>query len=143
MADQVTQLQKLAAINELNIIQLRAEIHTLPSETGLEILEFRRIVKHVQKGEREARQAKKEMVTKRLAAVLKKTHPALDLYAKRRQGEVTISWVALARLTDISPDSYRIEWNLAEANAKHIDMDAITLKLAERDKKPGADIVWG
>ena len=52
------------------IENLRAEIHTLASETGLEILEFRRIVKHVQKGEREARQAKKEMVEANLRLVI-------------------------------------------------------------------------
>ena len=52
------------------IDQLRAEIHTLASETGLEIPEFRRIVKAVQKGEREARQAKKEMVEANLRLVI-------------------------------------------------------------------------
>ena len=52
------------------IDQLRSDIHTLASETGLEILEFRRIVKHVQKGEREARQAKKEMVEANLRLVI-------------------------------------------------------------------------
>ena len=52
------------------IEQLRGEIHTLASETGLEISEFRRIVKAVQKGEREARQAKKEMVEANLRLVI-------------------------------------------------------------------------
>ena len=47
-----------------------SEIHTLASETGLEITEFRRIVKAVQKGEREARQAKKEMVEANLRLVI-------------------------------------------------------------------------
>ena len=41
---------------------LRAEIQELVQETGLDISEYRRIVHTVQKGEREARQAKKEMV---------------------------------------------------------------------------------
>ena len=50
--------------------ELRTEIHSLASETGLEILEFRRIVKAVQKGEREARQAKKEMVEANLRLVI-------------------------------------------------------------------------
>ena len=49
---------------------LRGEIRTLASETGLEIGEFRRIVRHVQKGEREARQAKKEMVEANLRLVI-------------------------------------------------------------------------
>ena len=50
--------------------QIRDEIRTLASETGLEITEFRRIVKAVQKGEREARQAKKEMVEANLRLVI-------------------------------------------------------------------------
>jgi len=49
---------------------IRGEIHTLATETGLEIPEFRRIVKAVQKGEREARQAKKEMVEANLRLVI-------------------------------------------------------------------------
>ncbi|BDA85764.1 RNA polymerase sigma factor RpoD [Aureimonas sp. SA4125] len=49
---------------------LRQDIQNLASETGLEITEFRRIVHMVQKGEREARQAKKEMVEANLRLVI-------------------------------------------------------------------------
>lgn len=52
------------------IKSLREEIHTLASETGLEIQEFRKIVLMVQKGEREARQAKKEMIEANLRLVI-------------------------------------------------------------------------
>jgi RNA polymerase primary sigma factor len=52
------------------IAHIRQEIKTLAEETGLEITEFRRIVKAVQKGEREARQAKKEMVEANLRLVI-------------------------------------------------------------------------
>src|SRR6185437_5924449 len=52
------------------IEQIRGEIHQLATETGLEIPEYRRIVKAVQKGEREARQAKKEMVEANLRLVI-------------------------------------------------------------------------
>jgi RNA polymerase primary sigma factor len=52
------------------IDQIRGDIHALASETGLEITEYRRIVKAVQKGEREARQAKKEMVEANLRLVI-------------------------------------------------------------------------
>jgi RNA polymerase primary sigma factor len=52
------------------IKQLRGEIQQLATETGLEITEFRRIVQMVQKGEREARQAKKEMVEANLRLVI-------------------------------------------------------------------------
>jgi RNA polymerase primary sigma factor len=50
--------------------ELRDEIHKLAAETGLEIKEFRSIVHKVQKGEREARQAKKEMVEANLRLVI-------------------------------------------------------------------------
>jgi RNA polymerase primary sigma factor len=53
-----------------HIKELRTNIHTLASETGLEIGEFRKIVHMVQKGERETRQAKKEMVEANLRLVI-------------------------------------------------------------------------
>ncbi|HKC32115.1 MAG TPA: sigma-70 family RNA polymerase sigma factor, partial [Xanthobacteraceae bacterium] len=52
------------------IRDIRHQIHTLAGETGLEIQEFRKIVHMVQKGEREARQAKKEMVEANLRLVI-------------------------------------------------------------------------
>ncbi|QIB32592.1 RNA polymerase sigma factor RpoD [Ancylobacter pratisalsi] len=52
------------------IRDLRSHIHTLATETGLEIQEFRKIVQMVQKGEKEARQAKKEMVEANLRLVI-------------------------------------------------------------------------
>ena len=52
------------------IKELRGNIHALATETGLEIGEFRKIVHMVQKGEREARQAKKEMVEANLRLVI-------------------------------------------------------------------------
>ncbi len=50
--------------------ELRGEIQNLAAETGLQISEFRKIVHIVQKGEREARQAKKEMVEANLRLVI-------------------------------------------------------------------------
>jgi len=52
------------------IKKLRGDIQALATETGLEIGEFRRIVHKVQKGEREARIAKKEMVEANLRLVI-------------------------------------------------------------------------
>ncbi len=49
---------------------IRQEIQYLAGETGLETGEFRKIVQMVQKGEREARQAKKEMVEANLRLVI-------------------------------------------------------------------------
>jgi len=62
--------QNLVKTERPQIEIIRSDIHTLATETGLEIPEFRRIVKNVQKGEREARQAKKEMVEANLRLVI-------------------------------------------------------------------------
>ncbi|MBZ8132184.1 RNA polymerase sigma factor RpoD [Afifella sp. IM 167] len=53
-----------------HIHPIRTEIQELAAGTGLEIGEFRNIVHKVQKGEREARQAKKEMVEANLRLVI-------------------------------------------------------------------------
>ena len=50
--------------------EFRREIQHLASDTGLEVAEFRRIVKIVQKGEKEAREAKREMVEANLRLVI-------------------------------------------------------------------------
>lgn len=59
------------AVRETKAIQvLRSEIQMLAQETGISIGEFRRIVNQVQKGEREATIAKKEMVEANLRLVI-------------------------------------------------------------------------
>jgi RNA polymerase primary sigma factor len=60
----------LVASDKDKIKEHRTQIHNLAGETGLEIGEFRKIVQMVQKGEREARQAKKEMVEANLRLVI-------------------------------------------------------------------------
>ncbi|MDR6624118.1 RNA polymerase sigma factor RpoD [Caulobacter segnis] len=53
-----------------SISDIRQEIAALATETGVPIDDYRRIVQTVQKGEREARQAKKEMVEANLRLVI-------------------------------------------------------------------------
>ncbi len=62
--------KSLVAKNKEQIKSHRHDIHALASETGLEIGEFRTIVHMVQKGEREAHHAKKEMVEANLRLVI-------------------------------------------------------------------------
>ncbi|MBV8839648.1 MAG: RNA polymerase sigma factor RpoD [Alphaproteobacteria bacterium] len=74
----LNRVSKLAAKGWKNFVahdkdrikSIRGDIQTLATETGLEIAEFRKIVHMVQKGEREARQAKKEMVEANLRLVI-------------------------------------------------------------------------
>jgi RNA polymerase primary sigma factor len=62
--------KSLVARDKDKVKQHRHEIQVLAGETGLEIGEFRKIVHMVQEGEREARQAKKEMVEANLRLVI-------------------------------------------------------------------------
>jgi RNA polymerase primary sigma factor len=62
--------KNLVARDKDRIKDLRSQIHSLAEETGLEIQEYRKIVQMVQKGEREAHQAKKEMVEANLRLVI-------------------------------------------------------------------------
>src|SRR6202163_1571553 len=62
--------KSLVAKDKDRIKHHRHEIQVLAGETGLEIGEFRKIVHMVQKGEREALQAKKEMVEANLRLVI-------------------------------------------------------------------------
>ncbi|MCY1668286.1 RNA polymerase sigma factor RpoD [Rhizobium sp. SL86] len=62
--------KEFARAESNTIREIRQEIQNLATETGISITEFRRIVSMVQKGEREARIAKKEMVEANLRLVI-------------------------------------------------------------------------
>ena len=61
---------RFVARERKTVENIREEIAMLAQETGVPVDEFRRIVQAVQKGEREARQAKKEMVEANLRLVI-------------------------------------------------------------------------
>ena len=62
--------QMLIERSTTKIEELRAEMAQVGQYVGVDISEFRRIVQQVQKGEKEARQAKKEMVEANLRLVI-------------------------------------------------------------------------
>ncbi|MDA7788054.1 RNA polymerase sigma factor RpoD, partial [Sphingomonadaceae bacterium] len=73
MDDRVKKDKKWAAFAEkegVAVERIRAEISDIAANTGMSLPEFRRIVNMVQKGEREARIAKKEMVEANLRLVI-------------------------------------------------------------------------
>ena len=61
---------KFAELAEREVVALRESINTISARTNLPIGEFKRIVSTVQKGEREASRAKKEMVEANLRLVI-------------------------------------------------------------------------
>lgn len=73
LANMASKDKKWAAFAEKEadaVERIRAEISDIASATGMSLNEFRRIVNMVQKGEREARIAKKEMVEANLRLVI-------------------------------------------------------------------------
>ena len=73
LTDRAKKDKKWAAFAEKEadaVERIRAEISDIASQTGMSLEEFRRIVNMVQKGEREARIAKKEMVEANLRLVI-------------------------------------------------------------------------
>ncbi|QUS35480.1 RNA polymerase sigma factor RpoD [Falsirhodobacter algicola] len=62
--------QTLMEKSRAKVEELRAEMAQVGQYVGVDISEFRRIVQQVQKGEKEARQAKKEMVEANLRLVI-------------------------------------------------------------------------
>ena len=73
LASQAGKDKKWAAFAETEldpVERIRAEVADIASATGMALIEFRRIVNMVQKGEREARIAKKEMVEANLRLVI-------------------------------------------------------------------------
>jgi RNA polymerase primary sigma factor len=62
--------QKLSAARAPEVAEIRRQIGAIAGEAGLPVPEFRRIVQTVQKGEKEAAKAKKEMVEANLRLVI-------------------------------------------------------------------------
>jgi len=155
--------KSLVAQETEHINGIRSEINALASETGLEIGEIRRIARMVQKGEREANQAKKEMVEANLRLVIsiaKKYRncglqfldliqegniglmKAVDKFNYRRGykfGTYAIWWIrqAVGRSTADHARTIRIPVHMVEALNKILRTSRRLLNQTGREPTPG------
>ena len=83
-----------------------------------------------------------ESITRRLHKVLKDLHPGLDLFCKRRDGQVCSRWIPLARVLVTGPAEYKLERNISLADSSGIIRIIASKALGEADRS-APDVSWG
>ena len=86
---------------------------------------------------------RKEILTKRLANLIKETKPSEDTRAKRADGIVEINRCPIAKIVLLGPVDFRIEWNLNKIVEMEIDREAMLSKLESGAPSSAEAVAWG
>ena len=86
---------------------------------------------------------RKEILTKRLATIIKDSKPNDDVRAKRSDGIVEVNRCPMAKILVEGPIDYRIEWNLNKIAEFELDREAITTKLGTGSPSSAEVVSWG
>ena len=86
---------------------------------------------------------RKEILTKRLANLIKEVKPNEDTRAKRADGIVEINRCPIAKIVLLGPVDFRIEWNLNKIVEMDIDRAAMLSKPESGSPSSAEAVSWG
>ena len=67
----------------------------------------------------------------------------MDVFAKKRDGQICHKYLALARILVLSDEEVKIDWNLELVAKLDIDGAALVTRLLESDRNAAQTIAWG
>ena len=89
------------------------------------------------------RQERIEQLTKKLADVIKsKVEDPKTVFARKREGIVTLDFVPLASILVPSPNECSLRWNTELVQSTGFDKDALALLFKAKSRPAAADVKW-
>ena len=89
------------------------------------------------------KQMRGELIFRKLLKATRAQHPGLNAGGRKLDSIVCIDWVPLARIVVLDPVKFKIEWNFAVVDGKHIDKAAIEAAVRSDVADPNDCIEWG
>ena len=84
-----------------------------------------------------------EILAKKMHKLLKERMPNADLRVKRREGTISLGWSPVVRITIVSADEQKIEWNLGKIAEMDVDRKEVEEAFAREAVGPTEEIQWG
>ena len=86
---------------------------------------------------------RREILSKRLATIIKELKPSEDIKSKRAEGVVEINRCPIAKMVLSDPVEFRIVWNLNKVAELNIEKAAVRAKLELGAPSSSAAVSWG
>ena len=89
------------------------------------------------------KQNRAELVCRKMLARLRAVDGNARFFHKKAESVLYAGWTPVARILDVTKDSYRVEWCIAKAD--ELGLNRATIEQAVRDDltNPSANVLWG